>query len=596
MTTQRSQLAAPEERGLLAIGFLALTGAIVVAHASPATGYELSLYAETPTAVWGLLGFALCLSLAVSLWTSATVTRRLALCLGAAATLAVVGMPVLRGYWFISGGDAHTHLGWARGIEAGAFHPMDLRYPGLHTVTTAVGSTLGIDLAHAMMLVIVALCGLFFGFVALSTSLVFESRYSPIFGAFSAFLLLPITTLSTFMSPHAMSQAILFSAVVVFVLLAYVRRDSADRFASPSGILATVLLAALVLYHPQLAAHLLVVMVAICGVQFLARRYRRSDPIASHSPLYAPTLALALAFLVWSASHELIQRVIQFHLTSTVEFLLGANDAAGDSVGSQADSLAAIGGSLVTVVLKLLGPNLVFGLLSGLLVLWTFAGTIPRPHRHTRAVVRYFTVGLVGLTVLFFLYFFGSSGMMYFRVFGFMMLFVTIMGAVALAYGSEAITRTRARRAAHAGLLVAFAILLAASLVGVFASPYVYSPSPHVTEQSMSSHAAAFDAADEDVGFVGIRSGPNRYADVHYAPLERTSGYGEVTGEEIDDGLATLDSDRYLVVTRMDHEREVTTYRELRYTESQLDSIPDQPGVNRLQSSGEVAVYYVDAT
>ncbi|WP_247731049.1 hypothetical protein [Halovivax limisalsi] len=581
------------ERALLAVGFLALTGALAGAHGSPATGYERSLYAATPVAVWALLAAALGLSLVVALVTRSRVTRRFALVLGGGATLAVVALPVLRGYWFLSGGDGHTHLGWARGIAAGAYHPADLRYPGLHTSTIFVGRTLGIDLAHAMLLVIVALCAIFFCFVTLTTSLFFESRYSAVFGAFSAFCLLPITTLSTFLSPHAMSQAILFSTAVVFVLFAYARRGAVGSSGRTYWLLAALLLVALVLYHPQHAAHVLVVLGTTCALQWVARRYERPPTIASHAPLYGLTLVLVAAFLVWSANHELIQSVVQFHVESTIEFLLGANDAAGDSVGAQADSLSAVGGSLALVVLKLLGPNVVFGLLSGLLILGTLLGVALRRRHQTRATIAYLTAGLAGLSVLFFLYFFGSSGMMYFRVFGFMMLFITVLGALALAASMESISVAPARGVAHVAVSVAFAVLLAASLAGVFASPYIYSPTAHVTEQSMTAHANAFDAADEDVGFVGIRSGPNRYADAYYAPLDRTSGYRGVSGEEIESGFADLESDRYLVVRDADYEREVEVYRELRYTAAQLESIPTQPGVDRIQSSGEVTVYYL---
>src|SRR6056297_3433598 len=113
MSTQRSHTASIGERVLLAAGFFALTAGIVVAHRSPATGYELSIYAETPIEVWGLLGVVFSLSLSLALSTMARWVRRLALLLGGGGALAFVGMPVLRGYWFISGGDALTHLGWA---------------------------------------------------------------------------------------------------------------------------------------------------------------------------------------------------------------------------------------------------------------------------------------------------------------------------------------------------------------------------------------------------------------------------------------------------------------------------------------------------
>ncbi|MFW5978156.1 MAG: hypothetical protein ACOCP2_02850, partial [Halohasta sp.] len=39
-------------KALLAVGFLAFTGGLVIAYRDPATGYELSIYRSTPTGFW----------------------------------------------------------------------------------------------------------------------------------------------------------------------------------------------------------------------------------------------------------------------------------------------------------------------------------------------------------------------------------------------------------------------------------------------------------------------------------------------------------------------------------------------------------------
>ncbi|WP_226007304.1 hypothetical protein [Natrinema salinisoli] len=597
MSSQRSQTTTPKESGALAVGFLALAGAIGVAHVTPADGYELSLYAGTPTTVWILLGVSFCLSLAVALATTAPWYRRLSLCLGAGAAIAFVGMPVLRGYHFISGGDALTHLGWARGIRDGMFSPLELRYPGLHTVSTLFSTALGIDLTHAMMLVIVLLFGLFFLFVALSTDLVFENRYSVTVGAFSAFLLLPITTLSTFVTPHPMSQSILFSAVIVYSLLKYMQGNQVAASVSSLGVLLAMLSIAVVLYHPQLAAHLLVVFVGICAVQFLFRRFGSTTPIATHRSVYGQTAILTGGFLLWVANHGLLVDVIRFHLVSTLEYFLGGTGSAGDAIDSQSNSIAQIGGSVVEIVLKLLGPSLVFGVLAALLVGWTLIENDGRLLRETEGVIHYFTVALVGLGGLFAVYFFGSTEKMYFRVFGFTLLFITIMGAAAIAYGMDALSKNRSTTAVHSIAVLGFGVLLVVSLLAVFPSPYIYGTSPHVTTQAMDGHETAFDRGDDDIPYIGIRSGPNRYVDATTGDLERTERYEGISGPEIEEGISRqYEDDRYLVVKQRDLDRELIAFKELRYTEAQLNSIESQPGVNRVQTNGGFELYHVRGT
>ena len=595
MSSQRSQTAAPREGGALAVGFLALTGAVTVAHVTPADGYELSLYAATPTTVWILLGVSFCLSLAVALATTATWSRRLSLCLGGGSAIAFVGLPVLRGYHFISGGDALTHLGWARVIQNGTFSPIDLRYPGLHTVSVLFSTLLGIDLMHAMMLVLIVLFGLFFLFVALSTGLIFESRYSVTVGAFSAFLLLPITTLSTFMTPHPMSQAILFSALVVYCLLKYI--DGQQASLSSIGVLLALLSIAVVLYHPQLAAHLLVVFVGICAVQFLSRRFGVLNPITTHRSIYGQTAVLTAAFLVWIANNGLLIDVIRFHLLSTLEYFVGGSGSAGDAINSQSDSIAQIGGSVVEIVLKLLGPSLVFGVLATLLVGWAVVENDGRLPRETKGMVQYFVVALVGLSGLFAIYFFGSSEKMYFRVFGLILLFITIMGATAIAYGMASLSKTRWTTVVHSIAVFGFGVLLVVSLVAVFPSPYIYGTSPHVTEQAMDGHETAFDRGKDDVPYIGIRSGPNRYADATNDQFERVEHYKGISGPKIEEGISQqYENERYFVIKQRDLDRELIAFKELRYTETQLNSIESQPGVNRVQTSGEFEVYYVRGT
>ncbi|WP_382181844.1 hypothetical protein [Halosolutus amylolyticus] len=582
------------ESVLVVVGFLSVTSAVLVAHRTPATGYELSPYATAPRAFWALLGCSLLVSLLVSLQTSVGWLRRIALGLGGIALAAFVGLPVIRGYQYYGAGDALTHLGWMRGIEAGAFHPSELYYPAVHTIATLVGVTFGIDLAQAALIVVVALSVLFFVFVAATTSRLFESPYSSIVGTFSAFLLLPITNLSTFVVIHPMTQGILFSAVITYLLFTYLEDPSPAAVRSATGAVLALTLVSTVVYHPQLAAHLLVFLVSICVVQYLARRFRPEHPIASHRRMYGQTLVLVAAFALWASKHGLVVDVIEFTFSNVVDYFAGDGDAS-EAVGSQSASLAELGASVVELFVKLFGASMVYLGLTGLIALPTMTPFGDRLTDETSGTIPYFVVGLAGLGVLAGVYYVGNVSQMYFRVFGLMMLFGTIAGAVAISYGLSLPSRRHAAGIVHGIAIAGIVVLLLASLLAVFPSPYIYKSSPHVTEMSMHGHESAFEHADEDVTFVGIRAGPNRYMDASNGRLQHTRGHkGAVTGEEIDEGIASqYSADRYLTVTQNDRDREVVAYQELRYSRDQLNSISGQPGVDKVQSNGEFELYYV---
>ncbi|SDD40196.1 hypothetical protein [Natrinema hispanicum] len=581
------------ESGLLAIGFLALSGAVFAAHSTPATGYELSLYTNTPLAFWILSGCALFVSLLVSFGATTDWYRQLGLGLGGGSLVAFVGLPILRGYRFYGAGDALTHLGWIRGIQSGSFSPIELEYPAFHTVTTILSVIFEIDLAHAALFVIVTLSSLFFLFVTLSVSVGLESPYSTVIGAFSAFLFLPITNLSTYLVPHAMSQAILFFSVTLYLLLKYVGGGAVHPLLSAIGVLFAITSITLVFYHPQLVAHLLVVFLGICVLQYLYRRYRTDHPIVDHRPIYGQTIVLLAAFLAWTTQHDFLLGSVEYAVSGALAYFIGGGSAS-DSIGSQSTSLAELGASATELFLKLFSPSLVFIGLTGLLMLWTIWENDGTMMRKTNGFVPYFIISLAGLTGVFALYFLGSYGNMYFRVLGLMLVLITITGSIAIVYGLTTFAREHLPAGVHGIVIVGLGFLLLISLVAVFPSPYIYSASPHVTDMSMSGHQTAFDNRDENVTFVGIRAGPNRYADAIRGELTRNQQYDGITSEEIDNGLSRqYIDDRYLIVTQADKGRELRAYQELRYSRRQLNSVGGQYGVNRVESNGEFELYYI---
>ncbi len=141
-----------------------------------------------------------------------------------------------------------THLGWARGIAEGSISPFDLLYPGIHTVSVFINAVVGIPITRALLLVGVFSTIAFAAFVPLSVGTIVPDSLAVAIATFGAFLLLPVTTISTFMHPHAMTQTILLFALFVFVLLKYVTADE-RRSAGLPMLVAVVAIAAVVYHH-----------------------------------------------------------------------------------------------------------------------------------------------------------------------------------------------------------------------------------------------------------------------------------------------------------------------------------------------------------
>ncbi|ARS88936.1 hypothetical protein [Natrarchaeobaculum aegyptiacum] len=600
----------------LSIGFLTLAGSVFLARGSPATGYELSLYTNTPLGVWAGLLLALAIAAGVAFVPSGNdVTRSGGVALAGLTVVTVITMPIVRGYRYMGQHDALTHLGWARGITQGSINPFDLFYPGIHTTTTMLASGLEIPVERAMFLVVVLTAIVFFVFVPLTLWTITERRFAVVVGAFAAFLLLPITTISMYLSAHAMSQAVLYSALLCYLFVAYLRTDRERAAFTAVGVAFAVAAIAAVVYHPQFLAHFIVVVFAVCGVQYLARRLARDGPIASQTPMYGQALFLLGLFLVWSSNHGFFSGTIVHFASSIVDFLTGAGGIFGGSAQTQADSLTAVGGSLLELFFRLFTPQFVFSVLAAVLGLAVVLGRCTGRLASIRPESWYFTAAVVALVPLFFAYFFAPGSSMYFRVFGLMMVFVTLLGALAIYAVAVRLTddsatdsaRGKNRRestrssvtvpttvSSHPVFAVVLGVLLVLSLVAIFPSPYTYTESPHVSDTTMSGYETAFATGNDEVDYLGLRDGPNRFDDAVNANEDRSWRHFDVPADVLRSDVAgEYGEDRYLVLTEMDVEREEIAYRGLRYSAGDFEGVEGQPNVDRIQSNGEFNRYYV---
>ncbi|MFC7080016.1 hypothetical protein [Halorussus caseinilyticus] len=513
------------EKGALIVGFVSLAAAILVAHGSPPEAYELSIYAGTPVAFWVGASVALLVGIFVGL-RDGGVGRRLALVLSGLAMLAVASLPVLRSYYFFGAGDSLTHLAWAKDISAEKMSVLGFLYPGTHTVAVLLADATGMALHRSMLVMVTAFTAIFLLFVPLTTWTITRDRTATALAALSGLLFLPVNNISVYDMPHPTTQAILFLPLVLYLTARYLTRTDRDgRFVgTPTGALLALTSVAIVLVHPQQAANVLVVFGSILALQLLARFVGSFE--TRHRTLALQTIFLAGVFAVWAPRHERASGA-----TSALVNMLANGFRVGSETTQRAGSVASVGGSIEVLFAKLFAVSLVFCALAGLLVLGGFLGRFD--DRNVAAFSRYLGFALVPLGVLFAAFFVVSYEQLHFRQLGFVMVPVTILGAVALARGVDALSTRLSPRSARTAVGVAIVAMLALSTLSLYQSPYMYQSSSHVSEAQIQGYETAVGHGAGPL--VGVRGNGERWTDAvlgYERSRERSLSAGSLYADE----------------------------------------------------------------
>lgn len=590
----------------LVCGYAALAAAAVVAHLSPTSGYELSIYTATPTPYWVAVAVALFVSILVA-FTSTGVLRTGSLVLAVASLYSIGSLPLARGYHFYGSADAMTHLGWTADIFTGRLPVLELYYPGLHTTTLLTSLLSSIPTRRAMLLFVSLFLLAFVAFSFLAVRAITTRQTDTTFAVFAALLLLPITHLTThYIDPHPISDAILLIPLGLYLLARYITDSERDRPLTKLGILLAIYSTATLLYHSMQALHLLILLGGIVVIQLYVRT-RSSvfesataslSRITEHRPVYVQTGFLAGLFLLWNLNRERTVNAAEGFVSEFSSLLAGTGESA-TYVQSRGSSLSAIGGDLIEVFAKMFLPSAIFCAITGVLMIGVFFGRLDQDS-DADAFVEYLCAALVGLLVFdVLLLIAGDTSDLFFRTLGAVMAVVTVLTVFAvprLLEWAPISLPTTPRRIAG---MVAVGLLLTASIPTVYASPYIFQTNSQVTEQQMTGHEILFEHEMDDSQTTALRNGPWRYYHAIYGvenTEERVSRMKQsgVPFGSLGELQATYATDHYVALRESDRQREAGVYRGLRYDAESFESLDWQPNVHRVTSNGGFRAYLVD--
>lgn len=594
-------------RPLLTVGFLSLTGAIFSAKTVPAFGYELSLYTATPVSFWVGVGVALGGALLVAFVSPVRWVRSLALVLAAVSVLSILGLVFIRGYYFYGTADPMTHLGLAKDLTNGRTGPLGIMYPGIHTVSVFTSRITGYALRRSVLLVTLWFAIVYIVFVPLCVRLLVSGPRTAVIGVFSALLLLPINHISTHFRVHPFTLTTLYSALVVFLLLKAVlsggRYDRRTKQSEPVDMVArtfvvlAIVLAAVVLYHPQQALNVLILFVTVCGIQMLYRRFRPDHPVSTQPRLYAPTVFFFGVYALWTTRTSWFYRLANKHLSEIIGYIQG-DTVAGGQIQAQGDSITAIGASVPELFVKLFLLSAVYTAITAAVALLSVSHAFDDDATVPQSTRLYLSLSLLPLLGMFLVYFVGSISKMQFRHLGFLMLLATLLGAVGLTALLGRLSRVVSLPRGSLLLAVGFALMLVLAIAPLYQSPYIYKQNVQVTEMQMEGYNQTFARQAESVPVLGVRMEPTRYADatrgVQWTKKRDDLYRKTVPFNNLSRLQSTFSGPRYVIVTRQDRKREINAYQQLRFSRAGFRSLDYQPGVNRVMSNGEAQLYYVE--
>ncbi|MDS0478394.1 hypothetical protein [Natrinema sp. 1APR25-10V2] len=586
----------------VAIGFLAVTMGILVARANPATDYEPSVYAGAPTITW--FGFALALAIAVGATLSCRGRQQgLGIGLGGLTVTAIVSLPILRNYRFAGMGDALTHLGWTRDIVTGGTAPHELFYPGLHSIATVLHFAGGVSIERGLLIGMVVLFVPFVVFVPLVVRDMTGDELAVGLAAIVSWMVLPINNIATHMGVHTNSNALFLVPPVLFAIVAYLRRRSTlERLplgVSPFSVLVFLTGLALLLVHPQQMFNVVVLIGAISGVQFLARRRYDDHPMLEHPTTHVHTLSLGALFGLWALGNERFRQAVGGLVTG----LLAQDIGGSTEVNQRGTSLTEIGGSLTELFVKMFLDAAIIGLIVGCFILVVWLGRTSLDGE-TRSLVNYFAFALFPLSAMFLVYFLGTPTMA-FRQMGFIYVLLTILAGIALARLVGGLSGVITKPGANAVTALVLGACLVLGLMTVFTSPLIYNPGQHVTDEMMSGYEDGFDHGADDVPYAGMGYDPYRYEQ----GINGVAGGGDTVGgasaatgsvnatvfSEGNYSGAYPTDEYYFVVTDWDKSRELDVYRELNYDRRALEGLETEPGANKVISNDDFEMYAIDS-
>lgn len=588
----------------LCLGFLSITVAVLIAYQNPATGYELSIYSETPITYWICLSGALLLSALLVFSRLDGPAQSLGVALGSLSMTTIVATPIIRGYYYYGTSDSLSHLGTAREIQNGILDVTGNRYPIVHTFGSVFTDVTGVELQHSLLIIVVVFIFSFFVFIPVVINKLTQDSRLAYIGLYASFLLLPLNHLSPSNYIHPTSQAIMYAPVIIYAFIS-VYRETVRSYSILFFLVSTMF----VMLHLQQAANLVLFFATIAVIQVGYLKLKKNQSADTRKFVYPLAIAFALVFWLWVQDIETFWSSV----ANTIVVPFTETDVAASTV-SRSVSLEQVGGSLPEVFVKLFSVQLLFSIFTGILMISVILRSAGISILHSiqealtadtdaeQILLLYFIGGFIPVSAVFVVYLIGGISDQYFRHLGTLMVFATILGSITVGRTIEYLGRRVSVRTARRSAQILVVAFLIATLPVVFASPYFYAPNEQVTEAQMSGYETTFANQNNLIVYDDVRSSVSNYGNAIRGRGIRDDEYYRAgdDGEGIPDHFANqslreyYDQKMYVPVTEADRIRDPILWEGFRFSHDDFRYLDSKPGINNIQSNDGYDLYLIE--
>jgi hypothetical protein len=492
-----------------ALCFVFLALAVIVAYQSPAAGYELSTYADTPVLVWVLVLLSLVGGIGIVIHELAagryqeSRTYLIGFAVALLTVIVFLSLPFVRSY-FTWRGDHIGHLGYVEDIfSTGHIGPVN-PYPIVHVLFFQIASVTGASVLSVVNLNTALLVPVFVLNIYLLATVALPDRGQRLLVALIAGVAM-VGISSYYLIPNTWSLAML-----PLVFYCYFKHET-----FPFKVLLAVLVIAYPFFHPLSA---LVVIGALTVMEllrplysiFLRRRDMQVPSWVDSKPLLWPVLLGLAVFVPWVQTRDILE---SSRINLWEQLTTGRGPGEISEIGTALAKVEVHGVDLVALLGKMYGAFLLLAALAlvGILLL---VRQLPSGDRNSNKHRLLFLGVLFIIACLYYVAFVvgipGAEAIAADRT----LLYVEVAGIALAAFALwEWSRRARFRHFAWSGI---FCLLLLVSILSIsshFFSPYVLRPNDQATQADIAGMKWYLDEKDPSVPAIYIMSPPRRFAE-----------------------------------------------------------------------------------
>jgi len=464
---------------------------------NPAQQYKLSVYNVVPLPVWSLLVIGVGTSVFLTVFGQTKKVRLSGSILAWSGAVLITAIPFFRSYVFFGRFDTLNHLGIIRDFLAGV-SANTVIYPALHLLSSTTVLVTGL----APEKVLIGILPVFVLLYALGMYCIAD-RWEKNRWALAVGSLVPLSV--PFVIVVRLPKLLPIPTVTAILLFPFLLYLFFAGLSFNRRFLIVLLIAATahVLYHPQHA--LLFAVGAIIGSVVVRILYRR-EPVLRIGFMLPTYVAVFLTF--WISSKPGFAGA----LTGVYEGLQSDTGVVEGATPS-GTSLAAVGGSLIEVGIKVFVSRTILILCGCVIALYLYARYRHRlKPSHKQSYVLGFSAG-----ALLFIPIFATSvaRSQMFRYVGLLMLFLLISVIIYLSDDKLADLSGTDRSVLNYVIAIAVFLSFVTALPTTYKSPYVYQPSEQVTEATFEGYEYTFEQHFTRP-VLTIENSPDRYRNALY--------------------------------------------------------------------------------